>query len=194
MFNKHNISIVIDRLILKDDINKRLTESVETCLKHSNGIIVVEIGGHKHIYSTNFSCPECGFSYEEISPRFFSFNSPFGACSECDGLGFTSEIDEKLILKHPEKSIAQGALRISGWNMEVGSISEMYYRALSEKYGFSLHTPVQDLPKDILNILLYGNNGEQLNLKYSNAKFSGEYSASFEGIIPIHLKFLYIFF
>lgn len=181
---KHNISIVIDRLILKDDINKRLTESVETCLKHSNGIIVVEIGGHKHIYSTNFSCPECGFSYEEISPRFFSFNSPFGACSECDGLGFTSEIDEKLILKHPEKSIAQGALRISGWNMEVGSISEMYYRALSEKYGFSLHTPVQDLPKDILNILLYGNNGEQLNLKYSNAKFSGEYSASFEGIIP----------
>ncbi len=181
---KHNINIVVDRLILKEDVSKRLTESIETCLKLSDGILNVNIGGENFVFSNKFACSECGFSYEEISPRLFSFNSPFGACECCDGLGFTNEIDEKMLLKNSHKSLREGGLRVSGWNMEIGSVSDMYYRALSKRYNFSLDTPVKDLPRNILDILLYGNNGEILNLQYNSAKISGEYSGSYEGIIP----------
>lgn len=181
---KHNINIVVDRLILKEEISKRLSESIETCLKLSDGILNVTVAGEQLVFSNKFACSECGFSYEELSPRLFSFNSPFGACECCDGLGFTNEIDESIVLKNSHKSIREGGLRISGWNMEIGSISEMYYRALSERYGFSLDVPVKDLPRDILDILLYGNGGEILNLKYNSRKISGEYTGSYEGIIP----------
>ena len=181
---KHNINIVVDRVILKEEITKRLTESIETCLKLSEGILNVKIGEENFVFSNKFACSECGFSYEELSPRLFSFNSPFGACECCDGLGFTNEIDETLVLKNSDKSLREGGLRISGWNMEIGSVSEMYYRALSERYNFSLDVPVKDLPREIINILLYGNDGEILNLKYNSRKISGEYTGSYEGIIP----------
>ncbi len=181
---KHNINIVVDRLVIKPDIEKRLSESLEIALKLSDGLVVVDYEGEKVTYSNKFACSQCGFSFDEISPRLFSFNTPFGACPTCSGLGFTSEIDERLILRKSDKSIREGGLRVTGWNMEIGSISDMYYRALSKRYNFSLETPVKDLPKDILQILLYGNNGEELELEYSNAKFSGSYNGSYEGLIP----------
>ena len=181
---KHNISIVVDRLILKEEISKRLSESIETCLKLSDGILNVKIGEEKFVFSNKFACSECGFSYEELSPRLFSFNSPFGACECCDGLGFTNEIDENIILRNSDKTVREGALKISGWNMDAGSFGDMYYRALSKRYNFSLDVPIKDLPRDILDILLYGNNGELLDLEYKSAKIRGEYTGSYEGIIP----------
>ena len=181
---KHNISIVVDRLIIKPDIEKRLSESLEIALKLSDGLVIVESDGESVTFSDKFACSECGFSFDEISPRLFSFNTPFGACPNCSGLGFTTEIDENLVLRKSDKSIREGGLRVTGWNMDIGSFSDMYYRALSKKYNFSLDTPVKDLPKDILQILLYGNNGEELDLEYSTAKFSGSYKGSYEGIIP----------
>lgn len=181
---KHNISIVVDRLIIKPDIEKRLSESLEIALKLSDGLVIVESDGESVTFSDKFACSECGFSFDEISPRLFSFNTPFGACPNCSGLGFTTEIDENLVLRKSDKSIREGGLRVTGWNMDIGSFSDMYYSALSKKYNFSLDTPVKDLPKDILQILLYGNNGEELDLEYSTAKFSGSYKGSYEGLIP----------
>ena len=180
---KHDISVVVDRIVLKEETEKRLFDSLETALKLGNGVVFVDVGEEKLVFSDKFSCPECGFAFEEISPRLFSFNNPVGACPECSGIGVINEIDKDLILKDKTKSINQGALRVSGWNIEIGSMSEMYYRALSKKYNFSLDTPVKDLPEDILNILLYGNNGEELLLEYKSAKISSTYRGSFEGVI-----------
>ena len=181
---KHDISVVIDRLKVKEENRSRLTQSIETSLKLSKGLVKANIDGELYTYNNSYACSDCGFSFEELSPRLFSFNSPFGACSECAGLGFTTDIDENLLMRHPEKTLRQGALRISGWNMDVASIGEMYMKALSEKYNFSLDVPLKDLPKEIIDILLYGNNGEDLNLNYSSSKFTGSYVGSWEGLIP----------
>lgn len=180
---KHTISVVVDRLIIKEGVEKRLFEGLETALKLSNGVIFVSVGDEELTFSDKFSCPDCGFAFEEISPRLFSFNNPVGACPNCSGLGFVNEIDKDLIIKDKNKSINQGGLRISGWNIEIGSISEMYYKALSKRYNFSLDTPIKDLPEDILDILLYGNGGEELELEYNSSKITGHYKGSFEGII-----------
>ncbi|NCB48754.1 MAG: excinuclease ABC subunit A, partial [Clostridia bacterium] len=181
---KHDISVVVDRIKVREENRSRLTESVETALKLSKGLVRAQIEDKSFLYNNSYSCSECGFSFEEISPRLFSFNSPFGACPKCAGLGFVSDIDEKLILRHPEKTLRMGGLKISTWTSEISSINEMYLKALSEKYNFSLDVPVKDLPKDIMKILLYGNNNEQLKLKLSNSKFSGSYLGSWEGLIP----------
>ena len=181
---KHDISVVIDRLKIKEENRSRLNQSIETALKMSKGLVKANIEGEEHLFNNSYACSECGFSFEEISPRLFSFNSPFGACPECAGLGFITDIDENLLMKHPEKTLRQGALRICGWNIEVASIGEMYMNALSKKYNFSLDVPLKDLPRDIINILLYGNNGEELDLDYSNSKFTGTYKGSWEGLIP----------
>lgn len=188
---KHDISVVVDRLKVREENRSRLTDSVEIALKLSKGLVKAEINGKNFLYNNSYSCDECGFSYEEISPRLFSFNSPFGACPNCSGLGFVSDLDESLVIRHPEKTLRQGGLRISTWTTEISSINDMYLRALSEKYNFSLDTKVKDLPKDILHILLYGNDGEPLKLKMSSAKFSGSYKGSWEGLIP-NLKRRYI--
>ncbi len=180
---KHNISVVVDRLILKEGVEKRLFDSLETALKLGNGVVLVSIGEETLTFSDKFSCPDCGFAFEEISPRLFSFNNPIGACPKCSGLGFTSEIDEDLLMKDKTKSINGGALRVSGWNVEISSISDMYYKALAKKYNFSLDTPIKDLPRKIIDILLYGNNGEELDLEYHTARGSSYYKGSFEGII-----------
>jgi len=181
---KHDISVVIDRLKIKEENRSRLNQSIETALKMSKGLVKANIEGEEYLFNNSYACSECGFSFEEISPRLFSFNSPFGACPECAGLGFTTDIDENLLMKNPEKTLRQGALRICGWNIEVASIGEMYMNALSKKYNFSLDVPLKDLPRDIINILLYGNNGEELDLDYSNSKFTGTYKGSWEGLIP----------
>ena len=180
---KHNISVVVDRLIVKDGMRKRLTDSLETALRLAEGLVAIESDGVTTLYSTNYSCPDCGISIEEIEPRLFSFNNPFGACPECKGLGYTQRIDEKLVIGDPNRSLREGAMTVTGWNLDTGRMTEMYFRALSKHYGFSLDTPVKDLPQDIVNILLYGTNGEKIRTTYSSRTFSGSYESAYEGVI-----------
>ena len=181
---KHNISVVVDRLIVKDGIRKRLTDSLETALKLTDGLVVIECDGKSELFSTNYACPDCGISIGEIEPRSFSFNNPYGACPKCNGLGYTSKIDEKLVIGDPNRTLREGALTVTGWNLDTGRMTEMYFRALSKRYGFGLDVPVKDLPKDILDILLYGNGGEKIKMSYSTRTFSGSYDSSYEGVIP----------
>ena len=181
---KHNVNVIIDRLIVKAGIQKRLTESIETAVKLANGIVVIECEKNSVLYSTKYSCPDCGTAIEEIEPRLFSFNNPFGACPECTGLGYKQSFDVNKIVKDWNKSINEGALTVSGWNLDIGKIAEMKFAALSRYYGFSLDTPIKDLPNDILNILLYGNGGEKIEMNYETKTFSSKYVASFEGVIP----------
>lgn len=178
---KHTISVVVDRLIVREDVRSRLIDSIETALKLSDGIVTIVVNDKERLYSTKHSCSECGFSFSEVSPRLFSFNTPFGACSECSGIGYKMVIDENLVVKHPELSINQGAISVSGWTD--GGFSKMYMSALSDKYKFSLNTPFIELPREIKDIIFYGTNGEQLDLEYSSDKFSGAYKGEFEGII-----------
>ena len=182
---RHTIYIVIDRLIVKedrDDMRRRLSDSLETALKLAEGLAVVDADGAETLYSAKYACPDCGISIEELEPRLFSFNSPFGACPECAGLGFTNEIDLDKILS-PEKTLAEGALEVSGWNIDGGKIAEAMFGALSEHYGFSMSTPFKDLKPEFQKILLYGNDGEKISVKYNTNSFSGSYRSSFEGII-----------
>ena len=182
---KHTISVVVDRLVVKDGIEKRLSDSLETALKLADGLVSVQLlGGDETLYSTKYSCPDCGVSIEEIEPRLFSFNNPYGACSECLGIGFRNEISEELVIKDPNKSINQGAMTITGWNLDSGRMAQMYFSSLSKHYGFSLDTPVKDLPKDIFNMLLYGNNGEKIKMEYDTRTFKGSYESAWEGVIP----------
>lgn len=182
---KHNVDIIVDRLVVKDDIRSRLADSIETASKLTNGLITVNvIGGEDMSFSQNYACPEHGVSVEELAPRMFSFNNPFGACPKCTGLGVFLKVDPQLIIPNPALSIAQGGLKGSGWAMEGNSIAEMYFQALSEKYDFSLNTPIGELPEEIVNILLYGTNGDILTLR-RRMPFGEEriMKRPFEGII-----------
>jgi len=181
---KHNISVVVDRLVIKDGINKRLADSIEAALKLAEGLVVIDNEGEEMLFSTKYACTECNVSILEIEPRLFSFNSPFGACPTCSGLGYKNEIDPILIYGDGEKSLRKGALAVSGWNLDASYYGEMYFEALSKRYNFSLDTPYKELPEDIKNILLYGNGGEKLTLAYSSYSFSGSFHKSYEGIIP----------
>lgn len=181
---KHNISVVVDRLIVKSGIQKRLTDSVENALKLADGLVVIECNGKEDLYSTQYACPDCGISIPEIEPRLFSFNNPFGACPDCKGLGFKMAVDEKLVLGNTDRSLNDGALTITGWNLDTGRMASMYFNSLAKYYGFSMDTPIKDLPRDILDILLYGNGGEKIEMKYSTKTFSGSFNSSFEGVIP----------
>ncbi len=179
---KHDISVVVDRLIKRDDIKSRLIESIETALKFSDGLVIIDTDGKEKLYSTKHACSTCGFSFSEVSPRLLSFNTPFGACPECSGIGYKLVVDENLVVKHPELSLNDGAISVSGWTD--GGFSKMYFRALSNRYGFSLNTPYKDLPKEIKDIILYGTHGEEVDLEYSSDRFTGAYKSDFEGIIP----------
>lgn len=181
---KHTVNVVIDRLIVKDGIQKRLTDSLENAIKLSNGLVLIKCGEETQLYSTKYACPDCNVSIEELEPRLFSFNNPYGACEECKGIGFRNEVDAEKILGDTNKTLAEGALCVSGWNLDSSKITQMYFRALSKHYGFSMNVPIKDLPKDILNILLYGNNGEKIEMSYSTRTFKGNYMSSFEGVIP----------
>lgn len=181
---KHDINVVLDRIILKEDSVSRLTESIEQALKLADGKTLIVKDDEPYIFSTNYACEKCGFSFEEISPRMFSFNAPYGACPDCSGLGVKKEISEKLVIGDENKSINEGAMVVSGWNMDSGAMTKAYFSALSKKYGFSLDTPVKDLPKDIVNLLLYGNEGEKIKIDYSNYGFTGSLTKSYEGVIP----------
>ena len=178
---KHDISVIVDRIVVREDVKSRLSESVETALKLSDGLVIIDTEGNEKLYSTKHSCSECGFSFSEVSPRLFSFNTVYGACPECSGIGYKLEIDENLIVKHPELSINDGAISVSGWTD--GGFSKMYFKSLSQKYGFSLNTPFKDLPREIVDIIFYGTKGEELDLEYNTDKFSGAYKSDFEGLI-----------
>lgn len=178
---KHNISVVVDRIIARADNRSRLVESLETALKISNGVVVVDTEGEEKLYSTNYSCPDCGFAFEEISPRLFSFNTPYGACPECLGIGFRKEISVDLLIPDKTKSIADGAIKAFGWGD--GAMTGMYFKALAKRYGFSLNSPVCDLPKDVLDKLLFGTDGEKIEMKYENAGFKTQFNGKFEGVV-----------
>ncbi len=180
---KHNIYVVVDRLVIKTDILSRLTESIETATKLSGGNVIIDNDGKETQFSNNYACSSCGYSLPEISPRLFSFNSPFGACEECLGLGIKRELDEKLVIGDANRSLNEGALQITGWNMDIAQIAKSNFIALSKKYKFSLDTPVKDLPKNILNMLLYGNDGEKITVEYSSGTFTGSFNRSFEGVM-----------
>ena len=182
---KHNISVVVDRLVIKDGIEKRLADSLETALKLAEGLVSVEIlGGESSLYSTKYSCPDCGVSLEEIEPRLFSFNNPFGACPECHGLGFNKRVDPDLVVKDKNKTLREGAMTVTGWNLDSGKMAEMNFNSLARHYGFSLDVPVKDLPPEIYDMLLYGNGGERIKMEYSTKTFNGSFNSSWEGIIP----------
>ncbi|MBR2968095.1 MAG: excinuclease ABC subunit UvrA [Clostridia bacterium] len=180
---KHDISVVVDRIVIKDGIRTRLSDSIETALGLADGLVSITVGEADELFSTKYSCPDCGISIAEVEPRLFSFNSPFGACPECSGLGYLEKIDPELIYGDGSKTIREGALTISGWNFD-STHAEMFFRALSKRYGFSLDVPYRDLPQEIKQILLYGNGGEKLNLDYNSYNFSGSYVSSYEGIVP----------
>ncbi len=180
---KHNIYLIVDRLVNKPGINTRLTDSLETALKMGNGLVVVDYEGEETLYNANYSCPNCGASVTEVEPRLFSFNSPFGACPDCLGLGYKQHVDPQLIYGDGSKSLNEGALSVTGWNIDVGNMSEMYFRALSKRYCFSLDTPYNLLPEEIKKILLYGNDGEKIEMEYSTGSFVGSFKKSYEGVV-----------
>jgi len=184
---KHHIEVVVDRLVMRGDITRRLTDSVETALNRSGGIVIIQCpdSGEETLFSRNYACEDCGISMPELSPRLFSFNNPLGACSECSGLGFRLKVDPELIIPDPELSIFDGAIQASGWgNIKNDSISKMYFEAMAKKYHFDLHAPVKTLPAEVMDIILNGTKGEKLQLYYERGNGRGVLEQPFEGIIP----------
>ncbi len=182
---KHNIEIVVDRLVIKESIRSRLTDSLETVFSLSEGSVIVDvIGGEELIFSQNYACPEHNISIEELTPRMFSFNNPFGACPHCTGLGIFQKIDPELIVPNKELTISEGAIKASGWNsLDENSISLMYYKAISKEYDIPLDVPVKNLTKKQLDVFLYGTKGKPLTLKRPKTLGGGAYSSPFEGVI-----------
>ncbi len=178
---RHNISVVIDRLVIKDGILKRLSDSLESALRLADGLVVIDCEGKEELYSSKYACPYCGISIEEIEPRLFSFNTPWGACPECSGLGFKQVVDPDLICPDKSKTLRDGAIKISGWNLDSSSMTQMYLNALSKVYNFSLDVPVSQLPTEIYDMLMYGNGGEKIEMSYSAYHFSGTYEKTWEG-------------
>lgn len=182
---KHNIEIIIDRLVIKDGIKSRLADSVELASKLAAGTVLVDIvDGEELIFSQNWACPIHGAGIDELSPRLFSFNNPFGACPKCAGLGFQMKVNPDLVIPNKKLSINQGAINASGWNVtDSSSIATMYFKGLARHYGFSLDTPVEELPHKALDVLLYGTKGERIRLERTMEYGSGKYLAEFEGVI-----------
>lgn len=182
---KHSIEIIVDRLVVSDDIRSRLCDSIETASKLTKGLVLISIvDGEEILFSQNYSCPEHQISIDELSPRMFSFNSPFGACPECTGLGVFMKVDPDLIIPDYEKTIAQGGIKASGWALDGNTIAHMYLEGLAKKYKFDFDTPLKDLSKDVIDKILYGTNGEKIHLVRKSLFQSGEMYREFEGIIP----------
>ena len=183
---KHNIEIVVDRLVVKEGIEKRLADSIETVMKLSGGLMILDISGGEPVnFSQSFSCPDCGISIEEVEPRSFSFNNPFGACPECFGLGYKMEFDEDLMIPDKSLSIKEGAIAVLGWQScaKAGSFSRAILDALAKEYKFDLDTPFEDYPKEIHDILIYGTQGKKVAVHYTGQRGTGVYDVAFEGLI-----------
>ena len=180
---KHNIEVVVDRLVVREDIQSRLTDSLETAIGLTGGLVLVDvIDGEEMLFSQNYACPEHNISIEELNPRMFSFNNPFGACEKCTGLGTFMSIDPDLVIPDKDKSIREGAIRASGWYYAEGGIAQMYYQSLSEHYHFSLDTPIKELPKQVVDILLYGTKGEKIKMVRDTQDIKSTYYTEFEGV------------
>lgn len=182
---KHDIDVIIDRIVIKDGIDTRLSDSLETAFSLGQGLAKVDVVGESEmLFSQHFACPDCGISIDELSPRMFSFNNPYGACPSCSGLGYNEKLDVDRIIPDKTLSIAQGAIDANGWSSKDGSYGMLYFKALAEQYGFSLDTPWCDLSDKVKNIILYGTGDEKLHLEYEREFYSGSWDAAFEGIIP----------
>ena len=183
---KHDIDIVIDRLVIKEGIEKRLVDSIETAVAQTGGVVRIDLVDEKRdmMFSQNYACEDCGISNEELAPRSFSFNNPRGACPTCGGLGTQLMVDEDIIIPNKSLSIMDGAIQASGWGrVKNDSIALMYFDALSKKYGFKLTTPVRELTDEQMDVILHGTKGEKLSLKYDTARGTGQFSQAFEGVI-----------
>ena len=183
---KHKIELVVDRLVQRGDITRRLTDSVETALSHADGLVIIQQPetGEETLFSRNYACEECGISMPELSPRLFSFNNPLGACPTCSGLGYRLVVDPALIIPDPSLSIYDGGIQASGWgNIKGDSISRMYFEAMALRYHFDLHTPIEQLPEEAMQVILYGTKGEKLQLHYERGNGRGTLEQPFEGII-----------
>lgn len=182
---KHTVELIVDRLVLKEGIRRRLTDSIETACVHSGGLVTISIPGQEELsFSQNYACEDCGISITELEPRMFSFNNPAGACPSCTGLGFQLIADEDLVIPDKEKSIFDGAIQASGWqSARTDSIFRMYFEALAQKYHFSLTVPVKELPRDVMDIILYGTKGEKLHMTYNRGNGMGVLEQPFEGIL-----------
>jgi len=182
---KHNIEVIVDRLVIKDGIRSRLADSIETSTNLTEGLLLIDvIGGEEQLYSLNYACPEHGVSIEELEPRSFSFNNPFGACPKCSGLSVFMKVDPNLIVPDPGLSVRQGAIKASGWNgTDGGTIAQMYFEGLANAYDFSLDTPFKDLPQKAKDVIFYGTGGKRIKLERRSEYGSGTYMTDFEGII-----------
>lgn len=184
--NKHNIEIIVDRLVVKEGIEKRLTDSIESVLKLAEGLLIVDLGNGKQLsFSQNFACPDCSISIDEIEPRIFSFNNPFGACPECHGIGIKMEFDEELLIPDHSLSITEGAIAVPGWQSVVdpSSYTRCTLEALAKEYKFSLDTPYRDLPEHIKKIIMHGTDGKSVKVHYRGQRGVGVYDVAFEGLI-----------
>jgi len=181
---KHNIDIIVDRLVVREDIASRLAGSIETALSVADvGVVVDVIGGEEMFFSQSFACPEHGISIGELEPRMFSFNAPFGACEKCTGLGEFMRVDPEMIIPNKKLSIAEGAIKASGWYYAEGSVSEMYYKGLGKEYGFTLNTPIKDMSKEAVDAILFGSKGKKLELYRHTDRGISSYSTDFEGVV-----------
>ena len=182
---KHNIEVIVDRLVMKEGIESRLADSVETATKLSDGLLIVSISDDdERLYSLNYACPDHGISFDELAPRMFSFNNPFGACKKCDGLGVSMEVSPDLVITNKSLSLKKGAIKASGWgNVNETSFAGMYFKALGDKYGFTLDTPIEDISPEGVNAILYGTDGEKLKMERTTSLGGGIWYKDFEGVI-----------
>ncbi len=182
---KHNIEIVVDRLVVRDGIRTRLADSVEIALHQADGIVMILNGEEELTFSRNYACEDCGISLEELSPRMFSFNNPLGACPRCSGIGLLKRVDPSLVLISDELSILEGAFSVSGWRApdKDGSMANATFRGLAKKYNFSLNTPVKNLPQEVIDVILYGTKGEEIEIEHMGKRGLSKYTTPFEGIV-----------
>ena len=183
---KHEIELVVDRLVIKEDIRSRLTESVETALKHADNLVLIDVVGQKAIlYSTNYACPHCGFSFPELSPRMFSFNNPFGACPECSGIGYLMKMDPDLIIPDKNKTLYDGVKAFGSSVMKrADTMAKMYFESIGRHYGVDISVPIKKLPKDFLDKILYGTGSEVIDFEYQSSAGTRRFSTPFEGVLP----------
>ena len=184
---KHNVDIIVDRLIIKDDIRSRLTESIEIAMKNANNLVKIDIiGGDEKLFSGNYACPDCGISFEELSPRMFSFNNPFGACSSCTGIGYLMKMDEDLIIPDKNKTLYDGVKAFGSSVMKRGdTMAKMYFESIAKHYGIKIKdVPIKKLPRDFLNKILYGTGDEKIDFEYTSSAGIRKFTAPFEGVIP----------
>ena len=181
---KHTVEIVVDRLVINDTVQSRLADSLETAIALTGGLVTIDVsGGEEMQFSQSYACPDHGISIDELEPRMFSFNNPFGACERCTGLGTFMRVDPELIIPNKDLSIREGAIKASGWYYAEGSISEMYYKGLGKKYGFTLDTPIKEMSAEAVNAILYGTGSERIEMHRENEFGSGRYLNEFEGIV-----------